>query len=130
MAPETKGPSAGQFQLTRLPWMVGGAGLLLYLVTLNHWISLQSLGIVARVSGWLWEPQVGRPLTVTLLFPFRCLPEAWIPLALNAFTAGCAALILTLLTRSVALLRHDLAPEGSGRKEPQKIFLLTGRRAW
>ena len=129
MAPENKGPTAGQFQLTRLPWMVGGGGLLLYLVTLNHWISLQSLGMVARVSGWLWEPQVGRPLAIALFFPFRVLPETWIPLALNLFTAVCAGIILALLARSVALLRQDLGPERPPGKEPA-IFFLTGPRAW
>src|SRR5204862_183320 len=77
MGADQKGPSAGPFELTRLPWLVGGAGLLLYLVTLNHWISLQSLGVVARVSGWLWEPQLGRPLTVAFFFPFRFFLSRW-----------------------------------------------------
>src|SRR5262245_253504 len=111
MAPDNRGPSANKFVFQRLPWLVGGGGLLVYFLTLNHWISLQSLGMMARVSGWLWEPQVGRPLTVAVFFPFRALPESWIPVALNLFTVICAGLALVLLVRSVALLRHDVAPE-------------------
>src|SRR5262245_56030439 len=126
MAPDNRGPRATKFVSQRLPRWVGCGGLLVYVLTLNHWISLQSLGMVARVSGWLWEPQVGRPLTVALFFPFRALPESWIPLALNLFTAVCASLILALLARSVALLRHDVAPEFVLRDHPS-AFLLTGR---
>ena len=129
MARDNRGPSVSQFVLQRLPWLVGGGGLLVYLLTLNHWISLQSLGMVARVSGWLWEPQVGRPLTVAVFFPFRVLPESWIPVALNLFTAVCASLVLVLLARSVALLRHDVSPDVPLRTEPS-AFLLPGPQAW
>src|SRR3954463_10025464 len=92
----------------RLPWLVGAGGVVLYLLTLNHWVSLNSLGTVARTVGWTWQPERTRPLTWLLLLPFRCLPEAWIPLTLNLAAALCAALVLILLARSVALLPHDL----------------------
>src|SRR5262245_29759892 len=87
-----------------LPWFAGGAALLVYLFTINHWISFLSLTTVFRVSGWSWQPQLDQPLTTALLFPLRLLPEAGIPLALNLVTVVCAAFVLVLLARTVALL--------------------------
>src|SRR6267143_901511 len=101
--------NASEFVTKLLPWAIGAGGLLVYVITLNHWVSLYSMGTVARTSGWLWRPQLDQPLTAVLLCPFRFLPEAWIPLVLNLFTATCAALALVVLARSVALLPHDLA---------------------
>src|SRR5436853_2071414 len=101
----------------RLPWFIGAGGLLVYLFTLNHWVSLHSLGTVARISGWWWRPQLDQPLTFILLYPFGLLPEAWIPTALNLFTAICAGFVLVLLARSVALLPHDLSRNGPFLKD-------------
>ena len=100
---------------TVLPWGVGAAGLLVYLGTLNHWVPLSGVGMVARVSGWAWQPALSQPLTWAVLYPFRWLPQGWIPLALNLFTAVCAGLVLVLLARSVALLPHDVT---RGRSAP------------
>ena len=102
--------------LTRLPWLIGVGGLLFYLVTLNHWISLPSLGTVARTAGWLWQPDIGRPLTLVVLSPFRLLPEALLPLALNLFTAAVAGLVLVQLARSIALLRYDVVTDDPFRQ--------------
>jgi tetratricopeptide (TPR) repeat protein len=81
--------------------------LLIFLITLNQWISFESLLAVARASGWNWQPEFVQPVTMLVFWPFRLLPAAWIPLALNIFTACCAALALALLARSVGLLRRD-----------------------
>src|SRR5438477_6655848 len=121
-------PAATQVRRS-LPWLIGAGGLFLFLMTLSHWISYKSLGTVARVSGWTWRPELNHPLTFALLLPFRLLPEAWIPLALNLFTALCAALVLVLLARSVALLPHDLAPDKPLRKASAPNLLAT-RGAW
>src|SRR5690349_24364715 len=94
-------PVPKRFATVTLPWLVGAAGLLVYLITLNKWISLSNIGAMARISGWLWQPELRQPLTCAVVCPFRCLPEPWIPFALNIFTAACAALVLVLLTRSV-----------------------------
>ena len=72
---------------TRLPRVIGAAGLLVYLITLNRWVSLDSAASVARVSGWEWRPSLQQPLTCLLLLPFYCLPESWVPLALNLFAS-------------------------------------------
>src|SRR5213075_2942998 len=121
LAPD--GSQDRRFTTVTLPRILAGGGLLLYLTTLNHWLSLQSLGTVARVSGWIWQPQTGRPLTALVLYPFRWLPDSWIPLTLNVVHAVCAALVLALLARSVALLRYDLpVPKGGGKHRPPAIF--------
>src|SRR5207237_7005952 len=121
-------PAATQVRRS-LPWLIGAGGLFLFLMTLSHWISYKSLGTVARVSGWLWRPELNHPLTFALLAPFRLLPEAWRPIALNIFTALCAALVLVLLARSVALLPHDVGPENPLRKDSLPK-LLANSKSW
>ena len=117
------------FATAVLPWLVAAAGGLIYLGTLNTWISLQSLATVSRVSGWLWQPELGGPLDFLVLGPFRFLPEDWIPLALNLFTAACAALVLFVLVRSVTLLPHDRTEEQRIR-ELSRASLLSIPCAW
>jgi tetratricopeptide (TPR) repeat protein len=106
----SKDPGTVRFVTRALPWLVGAGGLLVYLITLNHWISFYSLGTVMRISGWSWQPQLDQPLTAAVFYPFRFLPATWIPLALNILTAVCAAVVLALLARTVALFPHDLTP--------------------
>jgi tetratricopeptide (TPR) repeat protein len=88
------------------PWVVGAGAFLIYCLTLNHWASLSSISAIARVSGWTWQPELRQPLTCAVLYPFRFLPAAWLPFTLNLFTATCAALVLTLLARSLVLLHN------------------------
>ena len=57
------------------------------------------------------------------------LPEAWVPLALNLFSAVCAAATLALLARSVTLLPHDRTHE-QRQREHGAFALLSIRRAW
>src|SRR4029453_13118185 len=84
-----------------LPWIIGAAALLLYLATLNHWVTLTSLSEVARASGWLWRPNLYTPVYWLVTVPLHWLPLRLIPLALNLFSAVCAAYTLFLLARSV-----------------------------
>jgi Flp pilus assembly protein TadD len=105
---------------TILPWLITAAALLVYLVTLNHWISASSYPYIARATGMVWLPELTgaygafgpySPLFYLVTYPFRWLPEPWIPLALNLFSAVCGALTLGLLARSVILLPHDRTHE-------------------
>jgi tetratricopeptide (TPR) repeat protein len=115
--------------LAVLPWILGAVALLVYAITLNHWVSLYSLGTVARLSGWTWQPELYHPLIAIILWPFGLLPEPWIPVALNLFTAACAALTLVLLARSIALLPH--APSASsGVTQSSQLASLAPRAAW
>jgi Tetratricopeptide repeat len=129
MSANTHTAVARRFVPTVLPWLVGIGGLILYLATLNRWVSLLNLGTVARVSKWDWYPELGQPLLFILLYPFGWLPESAIPLALNVFTAMCAALVLVLLARSIALLPHDVIHDDLLRKD-QPISVLSTRWAW
>ena len=96
-----------RFVTAYLPWLVATGALAVYLVTLNHWVSLSSLPQVAKVCGWTWQPEMSNPFLWLVTYPLRWLPARMIPLALNLFAAVCAALSLALLARSVALMPHD-----------------------
>lgn len=112
-----------------LPWLLGVAMLAVYSLTLNHWVNLQNLNQVANTSGWVWQPQLFGPLQFLCTYPFRWLPAAEIPLALNLFSAGCGAVTLGLLARSVALLPHDRT-EAERQREKSDFSFLTGWPAW
>jgi tetratricopeptide (TPR) repeat protein len=112
-----------------LPWLVAAAGLVVYLLTLNHWLSFNSVLTVANVSGWVWQPELSGPVHWLATSPFRLLPTKLVPLALNLFSAGCAALTLALLARSVALLPHDRTAQQRMR-ERSAFALLSIRMAW
>ena len=117
------------FVLRVLPWLLAAAALMVYLVTLNHWVSLFNLTAVAETSGWTWQPEIYDPVSFAITWPFRWLPASQIPLALNVFSAVCAALTLGLLARSVALLPHDRT-DAQRRREQSPFSLMTIRNAW
>src|SRR4051812_21978860 len=90
--------------LFAVPWVIGTTGFLVYCLTLNHWASLSSIGAIARVSGWTWQPELRQPITCALLYAFHLLPQASVPFTLNLFTAICATFVIAILARSVSLL--------------------------
>src|SRR4051812_43735063 len=104
-------PIASDFTRTKLPWLAAGALFLIYLATLNRWVSIRSLPVVSKVTGWDWTLPTQFPLFYTLTLPFRLLPVSIQPIALNVFTAVCAAAAVWMLVRSVALLPHDRTDE-------------------
>lgn len=118
-----------EFVLTILPWLIGTGGLLVYLVTLNQWVSLPGLETFARLSGWSERPELSQPLTFIVFYPIRWLPGPWVPLVVNLVAAACAALVLLLLVRTVALLPHDLTPDDPLRKK-QPAAILSTSAAW
>lgn len=83
------------------------AALLLYVLTLSHGATLASLPLAAKVAGWDWQPMVAQPLLWLLTLPLRALPGGWVAPALNLFSAGCAALTLGILARSLELAHWD-----------------------
>jgi tetratricopeptide (TPR) repeat protein len=111
------------FVRSKLPWIAGAGALIVFLLTLNHWVSLRSLGMTARVAGWEMELPVQWPLFFTITFPFRFLPGAIQPIALNLFTALCAGLTVALLARSIALLPQDRTHEQRIRERSEFSFL-------
>jgi len=113
------------FVLRFLPWLLGGVMLLVYVFTLNPWVTLLNIGQVATASGWIWMPQLFGPVSYLATLPFHWLPPASIPLALNIFSAVCAALTLVLLARSVAVLPQDRT-EAQRQREKSDFSFLTG----
>ncbi len=112
-----------------LPWFIGAAGLILYLVTLNRWVTFNNLPRIANASGWTWEPQLSQPLFWLVTYPFRWLPPGLMPLAHNLLSAVCGSLALALLARSVMLLPHDRT-HPQRLREKSEYSLLTIRSAW
>lgn len=121
-------PSLG-FVQRKLPWIAAAAGLLFYLVTLDHWVRLDSLPVVAKITGWDWTPTLYAPLHYLLTYPFRWLPQGIQLVALNGLSAVLAAVTLGLLVRSVSLLPYDRTREARIR-ERSEGSLLSIRLAW
>jgi len=125
------------FVLTWLPWILGLAALGLYLVTLNRslsflpdWLSmLGSAPAAVRMAGWSFQPDQFTPAYYLVTYPIRWLPPSSVPLAINLFSALCAAAALTQLARSVALLPHDRTRDQRDR-EADKHGLLNLSLAW
>jgi tetratricopeptide (TPR) repeat protein len=117
------------FCVRRLPWLLGAAMLAFYLITLNRWVTLANILAASKVSGYLWQPDLYNPLQFLATLPFRLLPAAHIPLALNIFSAVCAAVTMGLLARSVALLPQDRT-EAQRVRERSDFSFLTTRSAW
>ena len=123
-------PPNPTFSATKLPWLLALVGLVLFLATLNHWVTLASLGMVAKSTGWdWWTPTLQSPVLLILTYPIRWLPAGAQPLALNLFTAACAAATLGILARSVALLPHDRTKEQRWLNRDSRSLLIT-RWAW
>jgi tetratricopeptide (TPR) repeat protein len=126
-----KGESSSPFRFAAvaLPWLLATVMSAVYLLTLNHWVAPESLELVANISGLSPRVELFGPVTYLVTWPFRWLPLAWIPPALNLFSAGCAALSLAWLARSVALLPHDRTVDQRLRL-PEEAPWLNLRNAW
>ena len=129
MTTETRTDPRKNFVPRFLPWLLAAASFAFYWFTLNRWISAFNLPEVAKISGWIWQVEVANPISFLVTYPFHRLPAPQIPLALNVFSAVCAALTLGLLARSVALLPHDRTDAQRKREHSDFSFLTTGS-AW
>ena len=117
------------FVQSRLPWIITAGAWVLYLLTLNRWVSLSSLPNVTDLVSNDLVPPANQPLRFLVLLGFRWLPIGWQPIALNAFSAACASLSLGLLARSVTLLPHDRTRE-QRQRERSEFSLLSIPAAW
>ena len=129
MANEKRTDPRKNFVPRILPWLLAAAAFVFYWLTLNHWVSLFNLGVVAKTSGWDWEPEFFEPVFFLVTYPFHWLPVAQIPVALNIFSAVCAALTLGLLARSVAILPQDRT-DAQRERERSDFSFLTIWSAW
>ena len=112
-----------------LPWLVAGGALLVFLTTINHWVTLGNLSQVVQLAGWSGQLPYSAPLYFLVTYPLKWLPASWLPLALNLFAAVCAGFTLALLARSVMLLPHDRTRDQRVR-EQSEFSLLSIRAAW
>ena len=112
-----------------LPWLLGAATFGFYWFTLNRWLGVVNIGPVGQISGFSWQPQLYSPVTFLATLPIRWLSPAAVPLALNVFSAACAALSLAILARCVAILPHDRV-ETERQRERSDFAFLTGWVAW
>lgn len=112
-----------------LPWILALLAMAGYLATLNRWVSISSLPVTSKVTGWDWSPQVNGPLLHLVTLPFKALPEAQRPIALNGLSALLAALTLMMLARSVSLLPHDRTRD-QRQRERSEDSLLSHSAAW
>lgn len=119
---EQETPSLG-FVQNRLPWLAAAGALVVYLLTVNRWICLESLPMIAKITGWDWTPPYQAPLFFLLTWPFRFLPSAWQPLSLNLLTVVLASLTLAMLARSVALLPYDRTRDERLRERSESSLL-------
>ncbi|MGC3959057.1 MAG: DUF2723 domain-containing protein [Verrucomicrobiota bacterium] len=124
------------YTLTWLPWLLGGGVLTLYALTLNRnlsflpdWAMAQQLPMGARAAGWYFNVEFLTPVYYLITYPLRWLPTQYIPIAVNLFSAICAALALGQLARSVALLPHDRT-RNQRERLTQRDGLLTIATAW
>ena len=112
-----------------LPWLVAAAGLVFYLATMSRWFSLGNLTTAARLTGDLPGAELYSPLYFLVTYPLHWIPAHLVPLALNIFSAVCAALTLGQLARAITLLPHDRTHDQRIREEGE-FALLSIPSAW
>ena len=118
-----------KFVQRRLPWLIAGVMLLVYLVTLSRGLTLDSAPHHARALGWDSSGALFAPLHYFLTYPLRWLPGAWQVVGLNVFCAVASALTIALLARSVAILPHDRTRD-QRQLEQSESSLLSLRTSW
>jgi len=129
MTTRTEARAEKSFVSALLPWIIAGLLAIVYLLTINSWISFKNLQAVARASGQTWTPEAYLPLFTLVTSPFHWLPVTWIPIAMNLFSVICAFFVLALLARSVALLPQDRTARQRER-EQSPFGLLSIPLAW
>jgi len=96
-----------RFATRVLPWLIAVVFFLIYLVTLNRWVSANSLGLVSQISGWDGQVPFQTPLVWLVTRPLLLLGEQNLPVGANVLTALLAAASLGLLARCVAIFPAD-----------------------
>ena len=121
--------SSRLFVTRKLPWILAVTVFIVYLLTRNAWIGLNSLRAVFEAAGWGFENAFAQPLHQIFGRILAPLTGTRFPGQANILTAAMAAAVVYLLARSVALLPHDRRHEERIR-EFSDIALLTIPLAW
>jgi tetratricopeptide (TPR) repeat protein len=119
------------FAPAKLPWIIGIVALVVYVVTLNPWVSFQSIRATGMALGidW-WNIQLTQSLFNLLGALLQWLPGGVQIFTLNLVTAVFAALTLMLLARTVALLPQDRTQDQRLRNTSENFALLKLPTAW
>jgi hypothetical protein len=122
-------PASRAFSQRRLPWLLGGAVFVLYLVTLNPWLRVGSIPTVAELSHWDGLLPFSRPLLWLTTLPLKMVSAAHFPVATNFMAALFGAISVGILARCVALLPHDRTRAQRVRGHSEEP-LLHSKLAW
>ncbi len=112
---------------TRSPWVLGLLFFVLYLSTLNRWVSVETLGVLAPVVGWdFWGLRMTEPILQLITLPFHFLSQGLAILGISVLNAVLASLAIVWLARSVMLLPQDRSTDQRVRNsDPDGLY--TGR---
>lgn len=105
--PEINTDQPRRFATRVLPWVIAAVFSLVYLFTLNHWVSAGSISLVAQIAGWDGQVPFQSPLVWILTRPLLLVGEHNLPWAANALSALLAAGSVGLLARCVAIFPAD-----------------------
>ncbi|HQC42807.1 MAG TPA: tetratricopeptide repeat protein [Verrucomicrobiota bacterium] len=110
---------------TRLPWILGLIFFGLYLLTLNHWVSVETLGILAQVVGWdFWGLRMTDPIFRLLTLPFQFVPQSTAILGISVLNAVLASFSIAWLARAVMLLPQDRSTDQRVRNaDPDGLYV-------
>ncbi|MCL4179746.1 MAG: tetratricopeptide repeat protein [Verrucomicrobia bacterium] len=117
------------FASRRLPWLIAAGAVIVYLITLNRWVSLSGLPMAVMLTDASGSTPLSGPLTFLLTYPLRWLPVSAQLHALNGLSALLAAVTLGLLVRTVALIPQDRTRDQRHR-ERSETGLLSLPTAW
>lgn len=108
--------------LRRFPVQIAVGAFLVYLLTISHGVTIQS---IARVADICWNDRqlVTKPVFWLVTLPLHMLPASWVPWLLNLFSAICAAITLGLLARVTELLPFIL-PKNQLSVWQQRLTIL------
>jgi tetratricopeptide (TPR) repeat protein len=111
---------------SKLPWIIGLLAFAFYFLTKSHSVTLTSLTVVSKITGWDWSPMVNAPVFYLLTLPFSYLPPSMQFAGMNTFAALLASLTLFNLSRSVILLPHDRTRDQRVREQSDFSLLSLG----
>lgn len=110
---------------TRLPWILGAIFFVIYILTLNRWVSLDSLAVLAPIVGWdFWGLRMNSPLFRLVTSPCQLLSPASSILFISVLNAVLASFSLVWLARAVMLLPQDRCTDQRVRNDdPDGLYV-------
>ncbi|MBO7391691.1 MAG: hypothetical protein J6U77_04240, partial [Verrucomicrobia bacterium] len=110
---------------TRLPWILGAIFFVIYILTLNRWVTLDSLAVLAPIVGWdFWGLRMNSPIFRLVTSPCQLLSPASSILFISVLNAVLASFALVWLARAVMLLPQDRCTDQRVRNDdPDGLYV-------